>query len=154
MRYMVAKLLDGYTTCFRQWQAHDSHCKYLHGYALQFKLYFSASSLDYRGWVWDFAWLRNEHILIDNIQVSNWFDYMFDHTVLVAQDDPNLDDFAALDEKKLIQMRVLPAVSCENIAQLVLQKINPLVQDYTKGEVTLTRVDVYEQAKNCASVIL
>jgi len=167
IKYKVEKILDGYSICFRQWQAAHSHCKYLHGYAIQFKLHFEANTLDKHNWVWDFGWLKNPNLKIDNMSVSEWFDYMFDHTVLVAHDDPELLKFQNLAQENIIQLRVVPQLSCEKIAQLVLEKITILLDDVNKTnnktnnysgqnsnqQIRLTRVDVFEHAKNCASAI-
>ena len=35
--YRSYKEFNGYSTAFRQWRA-NSHCKYVHGYALRFKV--------------------------------------------------------------------------------------------------------------------
>ena len=37
--YRSYKQFIGYSTAFRQWKA-DSHCNYIHGYALCFKVWF------------------------------------------------------------------------------------------------------------------
>ena len=39
-KFTSTKLFDGYSTCFRQWKATDTHCSYLHGYALSFRVWF------------------------------------------------------------------------------------------------------------------
>ncbi len=36
MKFQSTKLFDGYSTCFRQWKADNTHCKFLHGYAVSF----------------------------------------------------------------------------------------------------------------------
>ena len=36
---IVEKYLDGFSTCFRQWNATHSHCRFLHGYAISFRLH-------------------------------------------------------------------------------------------------------------------
>jgi 6-pyruvoyltetrahydropterin/6-carboxytetrahydropterin synthase len=154
MIYRVEKLLDGYSTCFRQWQVEHSHCKYLHGYALQFKLYFESSNLDNYGWVWDFGWLKNSKYKIDKMTAANWFDYMFDHTVLIAKDDPSLCEFERLHQLNLIQLRILNGVSCEQVAAFILHKIGNLIDSFTNGKVKLIRVDVMEHQKNCASAAI
>ena len=33
-KFKSTKLFDGYSTCFRQWKAEGTHCKFLHGYAM------------------------------------------------------------------------------------------------------------------------
>jgi 6-pyruvoyltetrahydropterin/6-carboxytetrahydropterin synthase len=153
MKYCVEKFLDGYTVCFRQWQAKHSHCHYLHGYALSFKLYFQSEMLDAHNWVWDFGWLKHSAYKIDHKQPAEWFKYMFDHTVLVAPDDPALAQFEKMAEQDIIQLRIIDDLSCEKIAELILNKVGDLVKRASNQRTVLTRVDVYENNKNCAACI-
>ena len=44
--------------------------------------------------------------------------YMFDHTTIVAEDDPQLAMFKKLSEENLIQLRKLDGVGCEKFATL------------------------------------
>ena len=44
----------GLSAAFRQWRA-DSHCKFLHGYSLEFEFEFGADELDEKNWVVDFG---------------------------------------------------------------------------------------------------
>ncbi len=39
-KFQSSKLFDGYSTVFRQWKADTTHCKYLHGYAISFRVWF------------------------------------------------------------------------------------------------------------------
>ena len=41
---------------------------------------------------------------------------MFDHTTVVAKDDPQLEHFKQLSYKNLIQLRVINDVGCEKFA--------------------------------------
>ena len=151
MKYKIEKVLDGFSICFRQWQATHSHCHFLHGYAISFKLYFEANSLDQCNWVWDFGWMKDHKYTIDNRQVKEWFNFMFDHTTIIAEDDPELDTFIQLSKNNIIQLRIIPHQSCEKIAEFVLLKLNKLVTHHSNDRVLLRRVDVYEHDKNCAS---
>ena len=47
----------GLSCAFRQWKA-DSHCKWIHGYALAFEFTFIATELDTKNWVVDFGGLK------------------------------------------------------------------------------------------------
>ena len=38
--FRSTKIFDGYSTCFRQWRAEGTHCKFLHGYGVSFKVWF------------------------------------------------------------------------------------------------------------------
>ena len=53
MRYVSTKIIPMGSTAFRQWKA-DSHCKLIHGYRLQCKLWFTAEELDDKNWIYDF----------------------------------------------------------------------------------------------------
>ena len=50
-KFTSTKLFDGYSTCFRQWRAINTHCRFLHGYAISFRVWFEGE-LDHRNWVW------------------------------------------------------------------------------------------------------
>lgn len=152
MIYRVEKYLDGFSTCFRQWNAEHSHCRFLHGYAISFRLHFAAKSLDQHNWVWDFGWLKDKNHTIDGMTAKEWFHYMFDHTVVLSQKDPALETFKALEQQGLLQLRTLPYFSCEGIAEFVLNTLNPLVQQHSNNRVTLFRVDVMENNKNLGAV--
>ena len=86
--YRSTKLFDGFSCCFRQWKAEKTHCKFLHGYGISFRVTFEGK-LDHRNWVWDFGGMKRAETLIDGLQPKAWMDYMFDHTVIVAIDDPD-----------------------------------------------------------------
>ncbi len=75
----------GLSCALRQWAA-DSHCNLIHGYSLGFKFTFAAEQLDHRGWVIDFG--RDGFGAI-----REWLHATFDHTLLVAQDDPARGEF-------------------------------------------------------------
>lgn len=72
----------GLSCCFRQWKASHSHCSTLHGYSLGFKFVWESDSLDSRNWVFDFGGMK---------PIKEYLDYMFDHTILVGEDDPALE---------------------------------------------------------------
>ena len=149
--YKVEKRLDGYSICFRQWQAKHSHCQFLHGYSISFKLYFEAKELDEHNWVWDFGWLKHAKYLIDGKRAKDWFEYMFDHTTIVSEDDPCIEDFKTLADRNIIQLRIIPKQSCERMAEFVFHKVAPLVKEFSNNKARLTRVDVFEHDRNCAA---
>jgi 6-pyruvoyltetrahydropterin/6-carboxytetrahydropterin synthase len=89
MTYQVTKTYGhelGLSCVFRQHRA-NSHCKQLHGYALAFDIVFETETLDARNWVIDFGSLK---------EVKEWLVDMFDHTLLVASDDPMFEELARL----------------------------------------------------------
>ena len=68
-KFQSTKLFDGFSCVFRQWKAEDTHCKYLHGYALSFRIWFEGE-LDERNWVWDFGGMKRAVGKIESLSVS------------------------------------------------------------------------------------
>jgi 6-pyruvoyltetrahydropterin/6-carboxytetrahydropterin synthase len=132
---------EGLSCCFRQWRATHSHCSLLHGYALSFALVFATSELDERNWCFDFGGLK---------EIKTWLHHMFDHTTLVASDDPHLGAFEALQRTGLAELRVLPAVGCEAIAKLAFDYVGDYVAKKTGSRVWLESVEVREHSGNSA----
>lgn len=132
---------EGLSCCFRQWRA-DSHCRLLHGYALAFKLVFATDRLDERHWCFDFGGLK---------PVRAWLHETFDHTMLVAADDPELARFQALAEAGLVDLRILPAVGCEATARHVFDFVSAHVATETDGRVWLESVEIREHGGNSAT---
>jgi 6-pyruvoyltetrahydropterin/6-carboxytetrahydropterin synthase len=111
MKYRSTKTYGhnmGLSACFRQWKA-ESHCKLLHGYALEFSFVFGANELDERNWVIDFGSLG---------QLKNYLVTMFDHKLILAEDDPHLEHLEDLQKKGLARVVVLPRVGCEAFAEI------------------------------------
>ena len=152
MKFQSSKVFDGFSTVFRQWKADGTHCRFLHGYDVEIKVYFEGE-LDSRNWVWDFGGMKRAKGNIDGHNPKEWFDYMFDHTTVVAEDDPFLSRFEHMDSEGIIQLRIIPSVGAEQFAKYVFEKIDAFVQEETSNRVAVTRVDVAENHKNAASYI-
>jgi len=147
--YKSRKKFDGFSTCFRQWKANTTHCQYLHGYDVEFEVTFEGD-LDHRNWVWDFGGMKRANNLIDGRQPKEWMEYMFDHTVVVAEDDPDMQNFVDMDTRGVIQLRVIPAVGAEKFAEFLYHKLNDFVQLETEGRVKVVKVKFMENHKNSA----
>ncbi|QIG68916.1 6-pyruvoyl tetrahydropterin synthase protein [Rhizobium phage RHph_Y55] len=132
----------GLSCCFRQWRA-QSHCALLHGYALSVRLEFEADELDYRNWVIDFGSLKEVKELLQN---------HFDHKLVVAQDDPDLESLGQLSGLGLADVVVLPAVGCEAFAKWIYGAVYDwLINRTPHGErVFLASVEVAEHGANSA----
>lgn len=156
----------GLSCCFRQWKADHSHCSTLHGYSIGIKLIFKSKTLDEKNWVMDFGGLK---------AFKAWADYMFDHTMLIAQDDPHLETFKALNrigggykDSGVVNLRVVEAVGCESFAKLAYTTMNSILTDFQNNhtieingeeykarypvskDVELVSVEVFEHAGNSA----
>lgn len=109
----------GLSACFRQWRA-ESHCRLLHGYALAVRFEFEACELDVRNWVVDFGSLKS---------LKGWLENTFDHTLLVAEDDPLLELFTTLESLGAARIVVVPATGCEAFAKLIYEATEVWLKD-------------------------
>ncbi len=148
--FKSTKLFDGYSTVFRQWRAEGTHCKFLHGYAVSFRVWFEGD-LDERNWVWDFGGMKRANGTIDGMNPKQWFDYLLDHTTIIAEDDPYLEQFKQMANDGIIQLRILPSVGAERFAEYLFKKIDEFVQEETHYRVRVSKVEVYEHDRNSAS---
>jgi len=149
-KFQSTKVFDGYSTVFRQWRAEGTHCRFLHGYAISFKVDFEGD-LDERNWVWDFGGMKRANGNIDGMNPKQWFDYLLDHTTIISDDDPYLEQFKQMGEDGIIQLRILPYVGAERFAEYLFKKINEFVQDETHYRVRVAKVEVFENGRNSAS---
>ena len=120
----------GLSCCFRQWRSTHSHCSLLHGYSIGIRLVFESETLDDRNWVMDFGGLK---------AFKEWADWQFDHTMVVALDDPHLDRFRELaklgrqDQGGVCDLRIVEAVGCEKFAELAYRTMNEILEAYQQG---------------------
>ena len=147
--FQSTKVFDGFSCCFRQWKANTTHCQFLHGYGVSFKVTFEGK-LDDRNWVWDFGGMKRAKTLIEGMQPKAWMDHMFDHTVIIAEDDPELNSFLLMDEAKVAQVRIVPATGAEKFAEFIFHKLNNFVKTETKERVIVKSVEFMEHGKNTA----
>lgn len=148
--FQSTKLFDGYSCVFRQWKAEGTHCRFLHGYGVSFRVWFEGE-LDHRNWVWDFGGMKRAKGTIDGMNPKAWMDYMFDHTTVVAEDDPFINAFKQMETAGVAQVRILPAVGAEQFAKFIFEKLNTFVQEETDGRVKVVRVEFMENNKNSAT---
>lgn len=99
----------GLSCAFRQWRAH-SHCRLIHGYALAVKFVFEAADLDFCNWVVDFGSMKTLKSMLEDT---------FDHTLVVAEDDPEIELLKQLQDKGVARVVVLPSAGCEKFAQYI-----------------------------------
>jgi 6-pyruvoyltetrahydropterin/6-carboxytetrahydropterin synthase len=149
-KFQSTKVFDGFSTVFRQWQAEGTHCRFLHGYAIEFKVTFEGE-LDHRNWVWDFGGMKRANTKIDGMSPKEWMDHMFDHTVVLANDDPYKEAFQKLHINGVIQLRLMDGpVGAERFAEFIYNKLNEFVQEETNGRVRVAQVEFFENKKNTA----
>lgn len=137
----------GLSCCFRQWRATHSHCSMVHGYSIGVKLIFECDTLDDRNWVMDFGGLK---------EFKSWLDYMFDHTMLIATDDPFVAHFRELQAIGVADIRLVESVGCERFAEMAFNTMESIL-DHQRNDNTLLNhtarvysVEVFEHDANSA----
>ena len=145
MRYQSTKTFGhdlGISCAFRQWRATHSHCSKIHGYALAVTMVFEANTLDQRNWVMDFGGFKQiKQEIMDN----------FDHKLVVAADDPMLDEFQRMHKLGIADVVILPKVGCESFAQFIAQAmVEPMIKKEFSDRVKLVSVEVREHGANSA----
>ena len=144
MTYLSTKTYGheiGLSCVFRQWRA-NSHCNQLHGYALAFRFVFEATELDYRNWVVDFGGLKGLKLALQHV---------FDHTTVVAEDDPKQEELVALVEHGIANVVIVPAVGCEKFAELAWEMANRELEMLgLSGRVRVVEVECSEHGANSA----
>lgn len=142
MRFRSTKYFTN-LPCAHRLHSHSGHCKYVHGYSRSFKFYFEAHELDAHNFVVDFSSLG---------ELKRWLEDMYDHTLLICADDPELDFFKQMDERGLCKLRVVPSVTMEGTAELVFAYADELIRRMTEGRAYLAKVEVHENDKNSAEL--
>jgi len=148
-KFQSSKVFDGFSTVFRQHTAETTHCRFVHGYGISFKIYFEGK-LDQRNWVWDFGGMKRATTKIDGKSPKEWMDFMFDHTLIVAEDDPFKNAFIEMGEAGAAQIRIIPATGAEKFAEFIFNKVNEFVIKETEGRVEVIKVKFMEHGKNAA----
>jgi 6-pyruvoyltetrahydropterin/6-carboxytetrahydropterin synthase len=106
--------IDAFPAAYRQWRS-DSHCNQIHGYSFSMKFYFGTNDLDARNWAADYGGLKELKKILES---------QFDHTLIVAQDDPDMETFKLLQDKGMAKIVVLPALGCEALADMLYKYVN------------------------------
>ena len=130
----------GLSAAFRQWRA-DSHCKFIHGYSLEFEFEFGSDELDENNWVVDFGGLKELEI---------WLRNNFDHKTLVASDDPHFSEFELLNNSDIIDMVVVESTGAEMFAKMAMEYSSNLIQKNYGERCWVESVTVREHGANSA----
>ena len=131
----------GLSAAFRQWRA-DSHCRFMHGYSLEFEFVFGANELDENNWVVDFGGLK---------LLETWLRENFDHKTLVAFDDPNFSIFEEMHESEVIDIVTVEATGCEMFAKMAMEYSTELIQKIFGDRCWVDSVTVREHGANSAT---
>ena len=131
----------GLSAVFRQPHADHSHCRFLHGYSLQFKFTFGASELDNKNWAVDFGGLK---------PLKKWLEDTFDHKVVLDENDDKLHYFHTLEDAGLAQLTILDGVGAEKFAEHAWRFADELVKEMSGGRCWCESAECAEHGSNSA----
>lgn len=123
---MTKEWHQAFPCAYRQWRA-GTHCDKIHGYAFTIKLYFGSNELDVRNWTYgmDYGGLKELKKLLEE---------QFDHTLLVAEDDPEIEWFKEAERRKLAKLTILPRVGCEGLSDMIYKYVNSVYIEQAFGK--------------------
>ena len=125
--------------CAHRQGHHDGHCRFIHGYNREIALYFTCNALDENHFVVDFSKLK---------KLKAWLEHMFDHTMLINENDPDHELFEEMHRRGVVDLRVMPNVGMEASSKFVFEYADKLVRDMTDNRCWVYKVETRENAKN------
>ena len=99
-----------------------------------------------RNWAADYGGLK---------ELKSVLESQFDHTLLVAEDDPELETYKLLQTKNLAKLTILPKLGCEGLADQLYKYVNGVYIPDMWGQAEADRlwcyrVEVRETQSNMA----
>lgn len=141
------------STCHRNWHAannpnrNSQHCSFIHGYSRYIKFWF-AGEIDNCQWVVDFGNLKDV-----KQKIEEWWD----HAVLIASDDPEIETLKELDKNKLIKLTVIDVENglnwgpgIEGSCKHIFDNITPIIFEKTLGKAWIEKIEIWEHENNSA----
>lgn len=145
MAFFSTKRFGPISTGHRQWRD-DGHCAWLHGYGRTVKVIFGGSHLDEKMWMVDFGELRG---------LKQWLESEWDHRLLIASDDPELETFKDLHARNIISLNIMDVTKgygpgIEASCKYVYDKFDAEVRSLTQGRCWVESVEIWEHENNSA----
>ena len=144
MKFQSTKKLGPIAVGHRQWRD-GGHCAYVHGYGRYIQFTFEGN-LDERQWVMDFGDLKD---------IKAWIEKEWDHRVLIASDDPQLEKLKEMHELGIMDINVLDVTKgwgpgIEASCKHIYDNVANLIHVKTDGRVKIVKVEIWEHERNSA----
>jgi len=140
-KFTSTKVIPLGSCAFRQPTA-ESHCRFIHGYRLQAKFWFTCNELDKNNWVVDFGGLK---------PLKAELEQTFDHKTVVSIKDPQLEIFKMLELQGIVELVIMEnGVGIERFAEFCFNAANEFIKNTTEGRCWCSRVEVWEHPDNSA----
>ena len=143
--YFSTKRLGPISTGHRQWRD-PGHCAYVHGYGRYIQFVFACTTLDDKMWVVDFGGLKD---------IRRWLEDQWDHRLLVASDDPLLEEFEELHSKGGINLNILDVTmgwgpGIEGSCKFVYDHVDPIIREQSDNRCWIKRIEIWAHEHNSA----
>ena len=144
MKFQSTKKLGPISVGHRQWRD-DGHCAWVHGYGRYIQFTFEGD-LDDRQWVMDFGDLKD---------IKQWLEEQWDHRVMIASDDPQLDKLKEMHDLNIMNINVMDVEKgwgpgIEASCKFVYDHVQPIITEKTNGRVKIAKVEIWEHERNSA----
>jgi 6-pyruvoyltetrahydropterin/6-carboxytetrahydropterin synthase len=138
-RFHMRKAFGSLPCCHRSW-ANQGRRVFLHGYERTFEIEFACAETEPgTGLVLDPATIKEVLAVLRR---------QFDHTTLIAIDDPDRDLFELLAERGAIDLRIMSNTGMHGSAAWVFDTVDSIVGRATRGRVWVSRIKARESDSN------
>jgi 6-pyruvoyl tetrahydropterin synthase len=142
-RFHARRLFDELPCCHRSW-ANRGKRFFLHGYERAFEVEFACAETE-----------PGTDLVVDGGTIGEirWaLRYQFDHTTLIARDDPQRDLFELLAERGVVDLRIMENTGMEGSAAWVFGTAERIVALATGGRVWVSRIEARESRNNVVTL--
>lgn len=145
-KYHSTKKIGPISVAHRQWKG-TSHCRFIHGYGRYFQFTFTGEQ-DEQHWIVDYGSFKG---------IKKWLEEQFDHKLILASDDPHLEEFKKLETLGLAQLNIMDvskgySPSIEGSCKYVFDYVKEWALKEYGTRVTLRRVEIWEHEFNSSYI--
>ncbi len=142
-RFHMRRLFDNLPCCHRSW-ANQGKRFFLHGYERTFDIEFACAETE----------SGTDAVIDDNAldEVKTALRYQFDHTTLIAVDDPQRDLFELLADRGVIDLRIMDDTGMAGSAAWTFETVESIVGLATGGRVWVSRIEARESRNNIVTL--
>ena len=142
-RFHMRKRFDEFPCCHRSW-ANQGKCFFLHGCERTFEVEFACAETEPgTGLVVDSSSLKEVRAALRR---------QFDHTTLIAEDDPQRDLFELLADRGVIDLRIMYDTGTEGSAAWVFDTAERILGLATGGRVWVSRIEARESRNSVVTL--
>jgi len=137
--FTSTKSYYNYPCAHRQYR-HDGNCSKVHGYSRSFHFVFGVQTFTKEGFAVDYG---------DLGELKDHLDYMYDHTLILDENDPFMADFRKLEANGACDIRTQPmGPGMEGTAHYLCEWADSYIRKKTKGRAWVVSVEARENDKN------